>query len=1190
MKLKKLELKGFKSFKDKTVIDFNQGITTIVGPNGCGKSNIVDAMIWLMGELSAKQLRGSSMMDVIFSGTTSLPAATMAEVLVVIDNEHSSHPLYTNLDEISITRRLFRDSNSEYLINNNQARLKDIQELFMDTGFGTKGFSIIEQGSIGEMIMAKPAKRLSLIEEAAGLSKFKSRKKESERKLINTNKNLERLDDILSELSKQKESLKRQSQKTINFKKLKIDIEKTELSIFRYKEKKYQDSILNFTNNQIELKDNILEKETKIAGLVSDDEKISLNISEKHQEIQDLSKKTLEMKTKCQSTELELKKIELMIEQDSKNKQMSFTLKKELLNTEKKLKEEETTLKASYDKAKNNIKKLETELVQKQNSINSLRQDLITKESKLNELYSNTNNEEKAKAQSDFNYLEQQVNEIEDFIKEEESNKEEFKNQESEFRNWTNELEQKISENFENLINLKKILSDLNIKIESEDLDKNKAETLKEEKSIHLQKIEQNIFSVNESIKSRTNKKYSGTSSILKWKGDNFSTIYSHIKSIDKKWQGAIETSIEASIDLLIPKEEDNLFSAIDYIKTNNINRCAFFRKNQNITENKNISNAKNILEFIELKENAKDIFKNLFYNIYLVESLDLALKLNKNYPDIIFVSINKDIVSQNTIISGKTESFSVLEKNQELMNLGEEKNILIEELQDLENNINSKSQAKELLKKQIEESKDGINLKEINLAEQRKDLEKSQEDLQKSLENTKSNNNKLESLVLKLDKTKFKKAETLNLLNHAKENLKNRQSELEILDLELRDKKSSLDTMQEHSNDLRVEFAKNLELTKNNERRLISIKEDLNILKNQQDSANKKEDSIITIDQLRSQKGTSLEKIKLQNKEIDQISEKSFSYQKDFDNYQEKKQQITKQIEDNKDMIIKLNNDLNTIALKIQEKEINLKNIKENLKESYPDFLEKFNMIEDLNKENIDETCDRLEKFKAKISKINDVNLLALEEYENCEKRYKFLFDQKNDLIMASKQLKKIIKRIKNIYTERLNITFSEVNAHFKKVFPALFSGGEAKLVLINQDESNTEGHTDGDNNSNDTMDPGIEIFANPSGKKMQNINLLSGGEKALTALSLIFSIFLTKPSPFCLLDEVDAPLDEANIDRFNDLIKEMSKKSQIIVITHNRQTMEAANFIYGITMQTKGVSKLVSVDLAKTKELINN
>lgn len=1183
MFLKSIEIRGFKSFAEKTNLTFKEGVTAIVGPNGSGKSNISDAVRWVLGEQSVKTLRGGKMEDVIFSGTQFRKPLGLAQVSLTLDNSDSS--LETDYSEITVTRRIFRSGDTEYLINNTKCRLKDINNLFMDTGIGKEGYSLIGQGKIEAILSGKADDRRSLLEEAAGIVKFKTRKDEAEKRLQNTEGNLVRIRDIISTYEERIEPLKLEKAKALQYKVLADELKVKEVSILI-------DGISNYENKIIEIKKEI---DVKIKEL--NNKKISLNkekevILNLKYDIEALDKTNEDERKDFYNKKEELinlkKNIEIL---KDRIKNVDLILQKDSLDIE--------NAKIEIEKNKEYIKSLENNILAKQELINENKDFLKHKEQDVLGLYKDISDIEmliKELKEDEFEIL-SRVSDIKNnisFINKEIKNKEEYR---LTAKDSIDSIERNIAINIESINQIKE-KSD-SIKLDKENINykiKDNKEIIKEKGKL-LKVREEEIRETSKNINilegklttlKDLEKSYEGYQLSVKRlmdrinkdivKGAKDTKVLGEIFKSDKKYETAIEISLGSSISNIITKDDSIAKLLINELKTNSLGRATFLPLNI-IKGNKiNVSNeVKSEKGYIGLASDIieyNDIYKNIIeYSLgrtIISENMDSALRIAKltNFKFKV-VTLNGEVLSPGGALTGgsiyKKNNSSILGRKREISEI--ENNIAV-----LKENYKNAIEAKKLLKEEIKKLDEQIfNLNDklhsfnIDIAKYESEnlsLIRENEKLFSSLEISKKN--------IELNEDNISKyISELEKLNEEQINLKNlsfnNKDRISRLENELKFKKENFDEKNKFIVDIKIKNATLEEGLLNSKSDLERGIEDLKI----------KEDNVryLISDIEAKTKGRKkyIEEIEISNDSIDEINNLILNFEERFKNYEVLKINLKDKIATADTYINELVEDIRKRELELSKKEI-IFNKNESEKELfYKKLNEDYNLTlaEGLDiaveVSDIQSFKDRIFELKRNISKLGTVNLSAITEYDEIKEKYDFMSNQENDLHKSKEELILVINEMTNkmrkLFIENLKI----ININFNETFRDLFKGGKAELILA-------EG---------DPLTANIEINVEPPGKKLQNINLMSGGEKVLSAIALLFAILKMKPTPFCILDEIEAALDDANVIRYAEFLKEFSKNIQFIIITHRKGTMEASDIMYGVTMEEKGISKVVSVNL---------
>lgn len=1200
MRIKKLELIGFKSFKDRTVIHFDKGITGIVGPNGCGKSNIVDALVWVMGEMSAKHLRGAQMSDVIFGGSEGYAPMGMAEVSLTLENDGGPFPVkYLKFSEVMVTRRLHRDGESEYLINKEPARLRDIQEIFMDTGAGSKGFSIIEQGAIGKIITAKPEDRRTLIEEAAGITKFKVRKRESQRKLISTEQNLVRLQDILGEQKRQLDSLERQAQRAERYRNLRRELQDKEILV---SSKSYLQ--LHTESEQLRAEvEGSREQEAgwsgKVSQLESELSALQLQAVEQEKIVDALLERHQKSQTDAQTLEFQIRELNFEIEQARRNKEMTGSLleqsqaRKIALETELKTVEENLTLSrtkaeevgALYQTKAAELSSIQARIQQVDSQLTQQRREMLTV------------------SQSET-HLDVRYQTLIEKVREQDERLEQLRQVDSELQIQKAEFEKRRNQTFNKLEGERQMQLDIMKDVENfqenfEILQRQVAEKQDEVTRFKdsLNEVASRLYGL-ENLQANFEGFEEGVKQVMLWQRTRSSEVHAdgqvseqtrlqpvaEIVEIPEKYELAMEVALGSRLQLLVSDSGDTALGALNYLKSSTKGRSSFVASDwmgadatraQSLTALRAQGGVEAILsDVVSIPEEQRRTIQPFFESVVVVDSISTALRLRPEFPERTFVTADGDCLSADGVLTGgssESADSGLLKRRREIKELSQQREEWAGKLSLAKLSLDKLEAKVKQVGEELENARKRHVEKEVQVAELKKDLERAENELQNAqvaVQRQQNEVNREEASLVRLNTESEEVNERLQEMRTRRVELETSVSEL---DQEYQQSRAGVDDLQKRVTELQVEAASSRKDVESLSQRFDLLTRSMNEIEQQvQQMASESDRSheTLTVNQVLVEQ----RKIELENA-ITQTQVLAQELAAARDVFERQQAQVRSQEQGLNDM----HHSYHQLQSRLNEATLRLEQVR--MKEQYLiDHIHERYMISlaDVAPQHVATEIDlpvlesEVNDLKSKLNKIGDVNLSSIEEYEDLSQRHSFLDQQYKDLIEAKEQLKKVIDRINRICSRRFKETFEQVNERFTKVFPVLFGGGEARLILVEDPENN---------------EMGIDIVSRPPGKKLQNVSLLSGGEKALTAVSLIFSIFLVKPSPFCLLDEVDAPLDDANVFRFNDLVKEMAKRSQIIIVTHNKHTMKVNNTLYGVTMQEKGVSKMVSVSLEKAE-----
>ena len=1220
MKLKRLIIQGFKSFKDKTTIHFDDGITGIVGPNGCGKSNIVDALFWIMGEQSAKHLRGANMKDLIFSGSSKYQPANFAQASLILENDDGKHVHIGNKvvcpTEIQLTRKLYRNGDTEYRINGEPARLKDIQEVFMDTGAGAKSYSIIAQGEINRLVQSKPEERRVIIEEVAGITKFKLRRRDSLKKMEQTEENLKRLSDLKVEIERNLSGLKKQAEKAERARTLKSKIEKGELSVAGHK---IYDLLKDFREHTTYLNENLInleswktEKESleidlegeralkdvhikKIEAIQSEYNEISRILAGKEERLKNLCE-TLSSKEKL----LEDKKNELLeINEDKESRTERLSeVQERLSNLNESMNEE-----INFDELAEEVEHLKEQFLEEKSILQEIKNELQILEKSLLD-----KNNEHFKLDTRLNEISGQLEDI----------TEEMDGLESQYSSVNKEMSNEreaLKEKEESVNYLKEMVAEQNDQIKNLEVELRADRDNFREKERHFIQTTsklQTLIKLNESMEGVNE----GTKQFLKSsQGSVFNLISANLECPSEytKSLGAVANILGEAI---IGESEDlNLWWNENQDKRLEIARSLESNySKEEIFERLKINGAKEIVNISEvLTGSSSNILKNLLNNSYIVDIENSADLINFPKDLKLDLIVSKD--GQTAIVNQGGMSRLILGAHIGRENNTVERNNLIKELslesEELESDVSilkEKMETQEENLSQFIQERDEVNLK---LRASEEDFIRAKAQLDSKAKSYQSNQSRVDILSNRKSKISSERLELLEKveaitqfidsikkqIDEKKDISTTREEELNDLESIYSEKRDSLsakeaerktyssqitsleDQIQDIQNQLERLETRNenvAELIEETGENIINSQEEMRELEvvNRETAKELEEKTDILsaardeLEKLLFQMQDREEKVKKLNKVIAEVEKNMTSKEVKIEQILTEEEHITR------DIFERFHVDLREeiarfleIGDEIKSKLLNVSNMYLMETENGPEEIEKkeYTFVRRFGQD-LKDLAQRLRSNKTALNGLGEINWQAVEDYDRQKLRFDFLTEQENELKASLVDLNTAISQIDEKSKLRFKTAFDEVNSKFSQVFPIIFGGGEARLEL---------------KGTLDDHDCGVDIIAKPPGKKMQNINLMSGGEKAMTAVSLIFSVFLVKPSPFCLLDEVDAPLDDANVGRFSELLREMSKDSQFILITHNKKTMELNDTLYGVTMQEPGVSKALSVQL---------
>ena len=1182
MYLKKIEVQGFKSFANKLLFEFDNGITGIVGPNGSGKSNIADAVRWVLGEQSAKQLRGSKMEDIIFAGTETRKPVSFASVSLTIDN--SDKKLDIDYSEVTVTRRVFRSGESEYLLNGNTCRLKDINELFYDTGIGKEGYSIIGQGQIDKILSGKAEERRELFDEAAGIVKFKKRKNETQKSLDNESQNLIRINDILAELEKQVGPLARQSDKAKEYLRLKEYLKKYEVNLFLLEESSTKGELTKVTGNL-----DIVNEELEKAG--NRLEEIKSVYDEKDNEVSELTARIDELTAKKNQAEIDKNRLESQIEilkeqinsANMNDSHLADRLKEINDQIAERNEEKQKLLKQKFD-----ISSEVDDIFARQNEIDR-EVDALRKETdglsneienRKNSIFDNLNKKGTIKASIQrYESMQEQVN----IRKAELTGKLiNFKTDESEFDvsikdakdkldSVNKEIDELVSEN-----NRLMALSDEN----------------KEERNTKKQKLqaakEQNMRSQTklESLKNIA-ERYDGYGNsirkVMECKEQNSGIlgVVADIVKTEKKYEIAIETALGGTIQNIVTDNEETAKKMIAYLKKNQYGRATFLplsavsgknNRRDNLERESGFIGYANELVKVDLQY--KGLADYLLGRCVVVDNIDNALHLNKAHGySLKIVTLEGELLNPGGSMTGGAfrNSSNLLGRRREIEELekvvSSTEKVIFSLSADIDRLGGLINEATDKIAKNteiIQNKKLAKNTLEINYNQ----LADKKNEIQNVYENNKREEKEIESQLkdiraeLESSNKELEKIENDNELN---------TKEISDATERLNDLKNKLEEKNKIAESIHIEYSQIAQKSHFAEESVKRILREIDRLKDGiSDLEDSKEESQTEIAVRSSQIEEITDTIKTAAAEI-----KSYSSElTDLKSRKEEGQATLKGFfttrEECQNNLVTLEKEQFRLSQNKEKLENNRDSKIEYMWNEYELTLSEATQLKDDELSDVSEIKKIVTDTKNEIRKLGDVNVNAIEDYKEVAERYEFLKNQHDDLVSARDKLITVIEELDKNMREQFTTKFEEIKIEFDKVFRQLFGGGKGTIELDPEA---------------DILDAAITIISQPPGKKLQNMMQLSGGEKALTAICLLFAIQNLKPSPFCLLDEIEAALDDSNVDRYAKYLHKLTKNTQFIVITHRRGTMAAADRLYGITMQEKGVSTLVSVDLIENQ-----
>ena len=1179
MYLKSIEVHGFKSFANKIVFDFHKGITGIVGPNGSGKSNVADAVRWVLGEQSVKQLRGSSMQDVIFAGTENRKPLSYAYVAITLDN--SDHQLAIDYEEVTVARRLYRSGESEYLINGSPCRLKEVSELFYDTGIGKEGYSIIGQGQIDRILSGKPEERRELFDEAAGIVKFKKRKATAQKKLENERDNLVRVNDILAELERQVGPLERQSEKAKTYLKKKSELKEYDVNMFLLESEQIR-------SQQKDVEDKFQIADAQLKESNADYEKIRTEYEQLGQSMVQMDEKINSIRQNISNTSVMKEKLEsqiqILTEQIHTAEMTDEHLQSRLdaIDQEKAQRSEQS---ATYIAEK---EKLDEQLLEVQNRQNGAQEKLTAVQQEIarcnqgiengqKELYELLNNKAGIQSkQQRFDTMLEQIN-----IRKAELGKRllDRKTQEADLNTVLSDYQKELEEVSLEIIDLKKKEEELTGK-EKEWRDKLRENGRKlEENQTAFHKQQSRLESL-KNIAERYDGYGNSIRKVMEQKASNpgLLGVVSDLIQVEKKYETAIETALGGNIQNIVTEDESTAKKMIGFLKQNRLGRATFLPltsvsakgnpKNETLLDEEGVLGIANRL--VKCDKKYDEVAAYLLGRVLVVDTIDHAITLaKKNHYSLHIVTLEGEYLSPGGSMTGGAfkNSSNLLARKREIEELEQKVDSIRKELSELKNRREDIRTAIELNADELDQVKEELQQKYLvqNTAKMNVDRAKQQRNESEAVfTGLMGEKQQIEQQIEEIDNNKKqildeieyskKREQEINEEANAFQKILEEQAKLE------NEASQKLSNIQLETANIKqkVEFAQvNIDRINGEVEKFDAERADLleNAAQSKED-AKKKQQDIEEIKKTIAASGESHGKLE---EELRESVAKKEQMSADYRGFFQKQEEISKRCNDLDKEIFRLNNQREKLK---EAGEYQTNYLWEEYELTPHAALELQNDIYD----DLTALKKMVAEVKDEIRKLGDVNVNAIEEYKEVSERYQFLKGQHDDLVEAEQTLVGIIEDLDSGMRKQFSEKFAEIQKEFDASFKHLFGGGHGTLELV-EDE--------------DILECGIRIIAQPPGKKLQNMMQLSGGEKALTAIALLFAIQALKPSPFCLLDEIEAALDDSNVTRFASYLNKLTKNTQFIVITHRRGTMAAADRLYGITMQEKGVSTLVSVNL---------
>ena len=1182
MRLKKLELYGFKSFATRTEIIFGDGITGIVGPNGSGKSNIGDAVRWVLGEQSAKTLRGSSMSDVIFNGTQTRKPLSYCEVSLCFSNEDHALPL--DYSEVLVTRRVYRNGESEYFLNQSSCRLKDIVDLFRDTGIGKEGYSIIGQGRIDEILSRKSEDRRQIFEEAAGIVKYKARKEEADKKLEHTLQNAERVDDILEELSKRIKPLEEQSKAARQYLEWSEELKKLDLNLFLVRSDRYENRISEFKNNIENLQTVINTENTHISELNQKRDHFQETIENLNSEIHNQHDSLIQLTEDVFQTEQSLALLKTRIDTRKENEKQLFI---EISETEEKI----NNLDQLYNHSGQDINIKQKELEEAQCQLSEL-QDKEIQYKKEEETANQDLEQHKQLIIDDMNrssmlqndqtrlhtmkkQIQERLIEIQSSIDTINTDHIQLKADVEQYISNLNREKETYSKLEKDLENKQKVLDENRIKLFA-------VQNSAEKKSSEMQSVQSRYHLLTEMSREMEGYNNSVRHAIQYSKDHHIPGVYgalAYLIQVPQQYEIAIDMALGAAVQNIVTDNEETAKLLINYLRENKLGRATFLpistiRSKTLSPQEKQLHYLPGFIgiasELIQYHEQFKPIIENLLGRTVIADNLDHGIKIMKEgHHSFRLVTLNGDVMHSGGSMTGgsiQSKMTNLLGREREIIQLSEVLKTGKQEFDQMKQDLENLHSKEKSIVEAIHQQTELIHQQDIAIAREQDHVSHAEERLLENkqlLENTKNAESQLLESLSDVD----------SQLNYISENRKNEsfnqesmEEKTEILQNDLMKKREKVDSIRNQIMEAHLHIS--------------DLSHDLDIMKKDSNRYLSEHDQFILDNKKRNDR---VSQIRMLNEEdVKQVNELSLSLTSKKEK-QEENQKVITDLENNlSDIQIKLNDllkqidtlhtsitrdneSLHKIELSCSKTENDLKTLQEKIWSTYEltyGGAEEYR-ITDFHESNAEKKSKDL---ISNIHSLGNINIHAIEEYTETKARFDELETQQNDLKKAENNIRQLIQEL----IEQMETTFVSnfvlLKKYFRETFIRLFGGGDAKIELTDPD---------------DPLNCGIEINVQPPGKKLQLLSLLSGGERALTAIAILFAMLKLKPTPFCILDEIEAALDDANIGYYADYLKEYSHETQFIVVTHRKGTMERCNSLFGVSMEEQGVSRMVSVSL---------
>lgn len=1184
MFLKQLDMIGFKSFAERTSIEFTNGVTAIVGPNGSGKSNIIDAVRWVLGEQSAKSLRGSKMEDVIFNGSDSRKKLNYAEVTLTFDNEKQLIPL--EYQEISITRRLYRSGDSDFFINKQPCRLKDITELFMDTGIGKEAYSTIGQGKIDEILNSKPEERRSIFEEAAGVLKYKLRRNKAEQKLAETNDNLHRVEDILYELNNQLEPLEIQSSIAKEYVHTKEELETLEVALMAHEIEQFHHTWEQEMKEKERLEDAYIQQTTESTTLEQQVEKEKTTIQTLDQSLEGLQAVLMDVTNELEKCEGRKKVLEERTHHAASNRQQYETqleaLKVKQVNQSEQREEKATQVK----RLKREVHTMEMSIADKEKELASLEENIEDKIEQLKNSYFDLLNEEttlnnekryivaeSTKRHVKYERIDQELHDMNVKKQKRSETLQSLQQELEQLRNKQEMLQKTIAAH-------EAELHAIEAELANREEQKQKAQRIIEQcktKKEMLESMKEDYAGFNQGVRA-----------VLKQRKPlQVAGAVAELLQVPKKFETAIEMALGASMQHIVTNTSSDAARAIHYLKQQQLGRATFLPLDaikqryvdahdvaQISTENGFIGVASSCVTCDRMYTLVKE---HLLGSILITEDLataqTIAKRLRYRYR---IVTLEGDIVSPGGSMTGgsiRKRSSSLLSRTRELeqvIEMTEKMNVQLEQLTVITQALQAKKETITTNLHHATEQREKVQEASETTKEMYREHHYEYQLLEKQLHMYEVENadfvkqkETIESRIIEIDRTleqiMRQKEQLTSQMDRYETKKQQTTKQRERLHLELTNEKIEHSKRKERLLFSETELKQIMQAVKQIEQEINHLSENLQVLSMSEEETDENKETI--------------------KEKIIHLSAQKEQTIEDIRNKRQERFVLSQHVQDEEVRLKEMKREQKQIQEFLREKELTIERVNVELDHRLDRLNETYKLTFERAKQEYpltvaeEEAKKRVKLLQKTIAELGNVNIGAIEEFERIRERFDFLHVQKNDLEEAKNTLLTVIDEMDIEVKKRFKEAFDEIRYHFQRLFTQLFHGGEADLLLTNPE---------------DLLHTGIEIVAKPPGKKLQHLALLSGGERSLTALCLLFAMIEYRAVPFVILDEVEAALDEVNVVRFGQFLTRFSERTQFIVITHRKATMEQATMLYGVTMQELGVSTMMSVQLQESLQLV--